>query len=118
MNSNAAQTDLTFLLVRMCYRPELLFHKEGVIVGQVISISSLKGGVGKTSIPLGLASAAWAAGISTLVIDLDPHADTTTGIGIKHDQPGLDIGTMLRKPKQYNITDHVVPAGWVETNQN
>jgi len=85
---------------------------------QVISISSLKGGVGKTSITLGLASAAWAAGISTLVIDLDPHADTTTGLGIKHDQPGLDIGTMLRKPKQYNITDHVVPAGWVETNQN
>lgn len=83
---------------------------------QVISISSLKGGVGKTSITLGLASAAWAAGISTLVIDLDPHADTTTGLGIKHDQPGLDIGTMLRKPKHHRVTDHVVSAGWVVAN--
>lgn len=83
---------------------------------QVISISSLKGGVGKTSITLGLASAAWAAGISTLVIDLDPHADTTTGLGIKHDQPGRDIGTMLRKPKHHTITDHVVPAGWSTAN--
>ena len=80
---------------------------------QVISISSLKGGVGKTSITLGLASAAWAAGISTLVIDLDPHADTTTGLGIKHDQPGSDIGTMLRKPKHHNIAEHAVPSGWV-----
>lgn len=83
---------------------------------QVISISSLKGGVGKSSITLGLASAAWAAGISTLVIDLDPHADTTTGLGIKHDQPGLDIGTMLRKPKQHKITDHALSAGWAEGN--
>lgn len=84
---------------------------------QVISISSLKGGVGKTSVTLGLASAAWAAGISTLVIDLDPHADTTTGLGIKQDESGRDIGTMLRKPKQYRVSEHVVPAGWVEGNQ-
>lgn len=85
---------------------------------QVISISSLKGGVGKTSITLGLASAAWAAGISTLVIDLDPHADTTTGLGIKHDAPGTDIGTMLRRPKQHKISQHAVPSGWMETAQD
>lgn len=84
---------------------------------QVISISSLKGGVGKTSITLGLASAAWAAGISTLVIDLDPHADTTTGLGIKHDTVGHDIGTMLRKPKQHRLVDQVIPSGWMETSQ-
>src|SRR5699024_11536501 len=60
----------------------------------------------------------WYICIPTMVTDLDPHVYTTTGQGIKHDQPVLDIGTMLRKPKQYNITDHVVPAGWVETNQN
>lgn len=84
---------------------------------QVISISSLKGGVGKTSITLGLASAAWAAGISTLVIDLDPHADTTTGLGIKHDDGSTDIGTMLRKPKNFRAHEHAIPAGWMETGQ-
>lgn len=84
---------------------------------QVISISSLKGGVGKTSITLGLASAAWAAGISTLVIDLDPHADTTTGLGIKHDDASTDIGTMLRKPKNFRAHEHAIPAGWMETGQ-
>lgn len=84
---------------------------------QVISISSLKGGVGKTSITLGLASAAWAAGISTLVIDLDPHADTTTGLGIKHDDTSTEIGSMLRKPKQFRLHEHAVPSGWMEANQ-
>src|SRR5690625_987566 len=113
MYLNGPLQEVHLELVRMCYRPKLLFHKLGAIVVQVISISSLKGGVGKTSITLGLASAAWAAGISTLVIDLDPHADTTTGLGIKHDQPGSDIGTMLRKPKHHNIAEHAVPSGWV-----
>ncbi len=45
---------------------------------RIVSISSLKGGVGKTSITLGLASAALHSGLSTLVIDLDPHGDAST----------------------------------------
>src|SRR5690625_6360473 len=117
MYLNGPLQEVHLELVRMCYRPKLLFHKLGAIVVQVISISSLKGGVGKTSITLGLASAAWAAGISTLVIDLDPHADTTTGLGIKHDAASTDIGTMLRKPKKYQITEHTVRSGWMETDE-
>ncbi|WP_214443616.1 ParA family protein, partial [Mycobacterium tuberculosis] len=38
----------------------------------VLSVSSLKGGVGKTTVTLGLASAAFARGVRTLVVDLDP----------------------------------------------
>ncbi len=38
----------------------------------VLGVCSLKGGVGKTSVTLGLASAALARGVRTLVIDLDP----------------------------------------------
>jgi hypothetical protein len=52
---------------------------------QVVSISSLKGGVGKTSVTTGLASAALAAGIPTLVVDLDPHADASTALGVHPD---------------------------------
>src|SRR5690625_6661596 len=114
MYLNGPLQEVHLELVRMCYRPKLLFHKLGAIVVQVISISSLKGGVGKTSITLGLASAAWAAGISTLVIDLDTHADTTTGLGIKHDAPSTDIGTMLRKPKQYRDSEQAEPYGRME----
>lgn len=79
---------------------------------QVVSISSLKGGVGKTSVTLGLASAALAAGIPTLVVDLDPHADATTGLGVK---PGdqIDIGRLLRNARRGDLTDNVAPSGWV-----
>ncbi len=48
----------------------------------VLSISSLKGGVGKTSVTLGLASAAYNRGIPTLVVDMDPQADSSTGLDV------------------------------------
>ncbi len=60
----------------------------------IISISSLKGGVGKTSVTLGLASAALAQGKRVLVIDLDPHADSSTGLAVDA-RTGYDIGTGL-----------------------
>ncbi len=80
---------------------------------QVVSISSLKGGVGKTSVTTGLASAALAAGIPTLVVDLDPHADASTALGVSPDDQ-LDIGRMLRSPRRAHLADNVVPSSWVE----
>lgn len=80
---------------------------------QVVSISSLKGGVGKTSVTTGLASAALAAGIPTLVVDLDPHADATTALGVQAGDQ-LDIGRMLKNPRKARLLDNVVSSGWVE----
>ncbi|MCP4850922.1 MAG: ParA family protein, partial [Actinomycetia bacterium] len=37
-----------------------------------VAVVNQKGGVGKTTVVLGLASAASARGIDTLVVDLDP----------------------------------------------
>jgi chromosome partitioning protein len=79
---------------------------------QVVSISSLKGGVGKTSVTTGLASAALAAGIPTLVVDLDPHADATTALGVQPSDK-LEIGKMLKNPRKAKIAENVVPSGWI-----
>jgi len=79
---------------------------------QVVSISSLKGGVGKTSVTTGLASAALAAGIPTLVVDLDPHADASTALGVQPND-NLDIGRMLRNPRKARLLENVVPSGWI-----
>lgn len=84
---------------------------------QVVSISSLKGGVGKTSVTLGLASAALAAGIPTLVIDLDPHADATTGLGVRADAQ-VDIGRLLKNTRKGELGPNVVPAGWLSTHND
>ncbi|WP_312396621.1 ParA family protein, partial [Kocuria sp.] len=78
---------------------------------QIVSISSLKGGVGKSSVTLGLASAALAAGIPTLVIDLDPHADASTALGVRA-HGSRDIGSILRKPKKGAVSKITVAASW------
>lgn len=80
---------------------------------QIVSISSLKGGVGKSSVTLGLASAALDAGIPTLVIDLDPHADASTALGVRA-QPANDIGSILRKPKKGAVSKITVASSWTE----
>jgi chromosome partitioning protein len=84
---------------------------------QVVSISSLKGGVGKTSVTLGLASAALAAGIPTLVIDLDPHADATTGLGVKPSRQ-MDIGRLLKNARKADLLANVAPSGWVASAES
>ncbi len=46
----------------------------------VASVLSLKGGVGKTTVTLGLASAAAHRGLDTLLVDLDPQMNATTTV--------------------------------------
>ncbi|MDQ4500780.1 ParA family protein [Sinomonas sp. ASV322] len=79
---------------------------------QVVSISSLKGGVGKTSVTTGLASAALAAGIPTLVVDLDPHADASTALGVAADGK-LEVARLLKAPRRARLADNVVSSTWV-----
>ncbi len=85
---------------------------KGVVCSvHVVSISSLKGGVGKTSVTLGLASAALAAGIPTLVIDLDPHADASTGLGVRAEDKQT-IGQMLKNVRRARLQDNVAASSW------
>jgi chromosome partitioning protein len=46
-------------------------------MGAIVTMLNQKGGVGKTSVTLGLASAAMWAGRRVLVVDLDPQASST-----------------------------------------
>ncbi|GAA4285575.1 ParA family protein [Brevibacterium daeguense] len=78
----------------------------------VLSISSLKGGVGKTSVTLGLASAAYSRGIPTLVVDVDPQADASTGLDVPVTTE-VDIADVLAAPKSRILDKAVVPSGWV-----
>ncbi len=85
---------------------------------RVVAILNQKGGVGKTTVTLGLASAAAAAGRSVLVIDLDPQGSASWVLGVDHDRIDVSIGDVLRSepladavhPTTWSDLVHVVPA--------
>jgi chromosome partitioning protein len=76
----------------------------------VLSVSSLKGGVGKTTVTLGLASAAFARGVSTLVVDLDPQADVSTGMDVP--VAAVSVADVLASPKEKTVRAAITPSGW------
>ena len=77
----------------------------------MVSVCSLKGGVGKTSVVLGLASAALARGVPTLVVDLDPQADATTGLDVG-EAAELSIADLITGSKRRPVSAATVASGW------
>lgn len=75
-----------------------------------IAVVNQKGGVGKTTVALGLASAAAHAGVRVLVIDLDPQANATTGLGVWDVQRSVDDALAVDDPG--SLGGVIVPAGW------
>lgn len=78
----------------------------------MLAICSLKGGVGKTSVTLGLASAALAKGVRTLVIDLDPQGDSTIALAPARADDALDVAGVLDSPGYDAIRRATATSGW------
>ena len=64
-------------------------------MGKIIAVVNQKGGVGKTTTAVNLASAVGIAGKRVLLVDSDPQGNTTSGYGISKRQGGNSCYELL-----------------------
>jgi chromosome partitioning protein len=76
------------------------------------AVLNQKGGVGKTTVTLGLASAAQSLGHKVLVVDLDPQASASWTLGIELDDRTLGISDVIDSNTIGAADDAIVESGW------
>ncbi|MFH0827890.1 MAG: AAA family ATPase [Candidatus Omnitrophota bacterium] len=77
-------------------------------MGKVIAICNQKGGIGKTTSAINISSYLAIFGKKVLLVDLDPQANATSGIGI--DRHGVKKSTYHILLEEAEIKDIVIPT--------
>ena len=78
----------------------------------VVAVVNQKGGVGKTTTAINLAAALAETGHPTLLIDLDPQANSTSGLGLDPARARLNVYHLLTG--EASVGEVMVPTGAAE----
>lgn len=70
-----------------------------------VAIANQKGGVGKTTVTLGLAEVAMSHGLRVLVVDCDPQANASAGLGLPPDNGHHTLADILENEVELEATN-------------
>jgi chromosome partitioning protein len=71
-------------------------------VSRIIAVANQKGGVGKTTTAINLGASLALGGKRTLLVDVDPQGNTTTGLGIDRSQLASGLYELLAETRRLN----------------
>jgi chromosome partitioning protein len=79
---------------------------------KTIAIANEKGGVGKTVTVINLAAALTLLNQKVLVVDMDPQANATKGLGYDLPESGLSVYDLVSRPGAVGARDAIVHTAW------
>jgi len=79
---------------------------------RIVAIANEKGGVGKTVTAINLAAGLSLKGLAVLVVDMDPQANATRGLGVGPDDIKTSTYDMMCRPAETKADQVVVTTRW------